>query len=570
MMKRWLALAMACVITLCGCAGEPSASPTPAPEAPTVVPTESAELAQLRADIDDSGAILGVAYLGSAELPYFEDLSVYLEANGFGEKYPFLYEVPEERLVRQDGCDIIAVVPASSDVTLSVYEYVMDEDLMDGKPGKELLTVTDGQPAIVIGTVTENLSNLFIQAKSSSGLCCDYMPYMNPSFGFLPPAEGAYDFTATELLGQFGPGNGHEWWLALCDTWYARHYNGDDELMAMALTLEADGRAEYAYGYPDGEVLERFEGSWSSPEDQQIVLELYGGPQNSEGSTTSGEAYEMECSLNYTFNGNTLVLDHVEGTPLLHGTDAEQFEFLYFDGFYLMGDWIARSDYWGWEYELRLFDTGECWFDIYDESETLLTMYEGWWSVENDVLNLSMILSYGQHPETPELDYIGGSYLVSLSGTDVLTLEYESGHILTVNMEGEGNEIFKLASGSSAVSVHYAQDVNADWENCDWVIIDDTDPVEAAFCTTVPVEDFELVSLLLEDISQDGTEMNWEVTPLFEYGTLEPERPLRVVLTIYGTIPSYGISFTDPGGTSRLFAVTMSGLDGSLELMEIR
>ena len=74
----------------------------------------------------------------------------------------------------------------------------------------------------------------------------------------------------------------------------------------------------------------------------------------------------------------------------------------------------------------------------------------------------------------------------------------------------------------------------------------------------------------LEDISEDGTEMNWEVTQLFDYGTLEPERPLRVVLTIYGTIPSYGISFTDPGGTSRLFAVTMSGLDGSLELMEIR
>ena len=71
------------------------------------------------------------------------------------------------------------------------------------------------------------------------------------------------------------------------------------------------------YGYPDGEVLERFEGSWSSPEGQQLVLELYGGPQNSEGSTASGEAYEMECSLNYNFNENALVLNH-------HPSDLER------------------------------------------------------------------------------------------------------------------------------------------------------------------------------------------------------------------------------------------------------
>ena len=39
---------------------------------------------------------------------------------------------------------------------------------------------------------------------------------------------------------------------------------------------------------------------------------------------------------------------------------------------------------------------------------------------------------------------------------------------------------------------------------------------------------------------------------------------------IYGSIPSYGISFTDPNGAARLFGVNVSGMDGSLELVEIR
>ena len=92
--------------------------------------------------------------------------------------------------------------------------------------------------------------------------------------------------------------------------------------------------------------------------------------------------------------------------------------------------------------------------------------------------------------------------------------------------------------------------------------------LEAAFCTMVPVEDFTVVSLFLQESGEDG-ELYFDVTELFDYGTLTPDRPLSVTLTIYGTMPSYGISFTDPSGIHHLYGVTMSGMDGSLELMEI-
>ena len=65
--------------------------------------------------------------------------------------------------------------------------------------------------------------------------------------------------------------------------------------------------------------------------------------------------------------------------------------------------------------------------------------------------------------------------------------------------------------------------------------------------------------------------MDFDVTELFDYGTLTPEMPLCVILTDYGSIPSYGVSFTDPStGTERLFGVSVSGMDGSLELTEIQ
>lgn len=571
MMKRWLALAMACALALTGCGKEEA--PSPAPETPPsvtqpAVPEVSAspELERLRADITQSGALVGVAYLGSVELPGFADVSIYLEANGFGDKHPFLYDIPEEHLVRQEGCEIFAVVPASPDVRLTIREYVMNDELTDGAPGDVLLSIPDGAPVLLIGTATELISNLYIQAEDSTGLRVDYVPCPIAENWYLNPGEGVYDFTSTELLGQFGPGNGHAWWLALCDTWYTRFYNGDGEEMALTLSLMPDGRAEYSYGYPNSEILERFEGSWSVPEDQQLMLELHGGPQSSQGSTTSGESYPLTSFLHYEFYGNTLVLNHESASPLLAGAQSAQFSFLPFDGFDLVGDWNAVSDYWGWIYTLRLFDNGECWFDIYSDSDELLTSYEGWWSVNHGVLDLSMFLSCGQHPENPELDSIWGSYLVSLSGSDELMLEFKSGHILTVNMEGEYCEYFHRqpeAPSTAPISVHYAQDISADLSECDWVIVDDTEPVDAVFCTMVPVEDFKVVSLLMQD------DLSFDVTDLYEYGTLEPERPLCVTLTDYGTIPSYGVSFTDPNGMYRVYGVTISGRDGSLELAQI-
>ena len=451
MMKRWLTIVVACMLALSGCGGSVSEPPAEAPKDPPVIseplPTapdaDSAELAAVRAEITKSGALMAVAYLGYAQLPFFSDISVYLEANGFGDVYPFLMDVPEEGLARQEGGELYAVVPESDDVELTVYEYIMDEtDDYIPDPGAQLLKVSGGEPILLIGNVSEIVPNLFIRAEKKDGSVVEYAPCLSMMDGALNACEGVYDFTPSQLLPQFWPEYDPVPDEIFCGTWYAQEWNNGDELMAMTLTLENDGRAEYFYGYPYGEILEWFEGSWSLNSEDQIELEMFGGPVSWEGSETSGESYEWKTVLSWDFNSSALVLSHESGSPLLYGTDGIEYSFLNFDGFYLVGDWIADTQYRDWVYELRLFDNAECWFNVYETDGDFLAGYEGWWFVENDLINLSLLLCDGEHPENSELDYMWGEYLTVMSDPEHLTMQFSQGSILTLDMEESGEETF--------------------------------------------------------------------------------------------------------------------------------
>ena len=54
----------------------------------------------------------------------------------------------------------------------------------------------------------------------------------------------------------------------------------------------------------------------------------------------------------------------------------------------------------------------------------------------------------------------------------------------------------------------------------------------------------------------------------FKVPELVPGCPIVVIMTLYGTIPNYGISYTDEHGTTRKFTVGLSGKDGRVEIEE--
>ena len=81
------------------------------------------------------------------------------------------------------------------------------------------------------------------------------------------------------------------------------------------------------------------------------------------------------------------------------------------------------------------------------------------------------------------------------------------------------------------------------------------------------VRDFKVLKLFLKDIGSDGKPI-FRVKVLHSQPALAPGRPLEVVLTFFGTIPAYGISYVDSAGRTRWFSLDMSGKDGSVLLTE--
>ena len=469
MRKKWITVLLTLLLMLSGCGGgdaEPSGHETPTPPAAEQreavsqpspskpsdgkIPQkpdgneddpEAPELAALQEEIAGNGALFGVAYLGYAELPGWEDVCVYVEANGYADEFPFLLGVMEDHAVLQEGGEVYAVVPVGKDVSLTVSDFFMDDDAYIPERGEDLLTVTDGKPLLLRGNVSEIVPNLLITAEKGPK-SVEYNPCISGMDGSVVVDEGVYDFTPYDLVMGGYPGyDPVPDPVFTLNTWYAQHYDGDGNLLAMTLVLEPDGTVEYSYGWPYSGVFERFAGTWSEERtgdeigDMRLLLELTGGPVDDLGEPIQGEQYEMSCDFSWDLQGSALVLSHEDGSPLLYGTDGDWYTFMSFDGFHMVNNWTSLSEYRDWYYDLQLFENEECYFSIAEVNGGEMARYEGWWYLDDGTLSLNLSLSTGQHPESPELEYISGEYLVEDWEPTSMTLAYVSGEILTLDME---------------------------------------------------------------------------------------------------------------------------------------
>ncbi len=572
---RWRALLLACLFLLAGCSEKQPPAPTnqsaqtPPTEAPVVPPAvkppaekpetppasvpQSEALEEFRRTVDDADARIAAAHLGYVELAGYADLAVYLEANGFYEKYPFLSELTEERFVKQAGCELYVIVPMSADTALTVRDCSEDEKGYTMVRGDVLLQLEAGEPVILQGNVSDIVSNLWVTVETAGREPLEYTPYLSLMDGRLARVSDVYDFTDYEHLWH---GAGVED-PAFLGSWYTRTVDGEGRPLALKLSLRGGGGAEYSYGIPDIKILESFSGRWSES-GGVLKLTLTGGP--------AGYTYDLSCTMEWEIRDFGLYLRQTDGGVLLSGTEGVEFEFLPFDPYRLAGTWSAAAQPRDWRYDLDLKENGVCRFTV-SPNGAEPACYEGWWHLtEDDRVSFGVELISGQHPESPELTYVYGLYRVETVGESML-LRYEAGEILTLNMEEDTYETFTQTRSGSCVVVRDADAMAVDWSSRDSFVADDMPPVvRAAFCAMLPVEDFTVVALSL----QDGPEIKFDAAELYEYGALTPGLPLKVTLTIPGTIPAYGVSFTDPSGAERLFGVTVSGLDGSLELTEIR
>ena len=118
------------------------------------------------------------------------------------------------------------------------------------------------------------------------------------------------------------------------------------------------------------------------------------------------------------------------------------------------------------------------------------------------------------------------------------------------------------------VSVQWAEDALDEYNSYDEFCADTTESqVKVMFIADRLAKDFKVLALTLENVDENG-KVTFSTQELYSLDALTPERPLVVGMTFYGDIPSYGISYVDESGTTRKYAVEISGDSGSLLISE--
>lgn len=91
----------------------------------------------------------------------------------------------------------------------------------------------------------------------------------------------------------------------------------------------------------------------------------------------------------------------------------------------------------------------------------------------------------------------------------------------------------------------------------------------AVFKSDIEISDIKVLGLTFLDADENGN-ITFEKEVLHTVEEIGPDFNLSVHLTADGSIPAYGIAYTDTDGTEKAFSVNMSGEDGSLYLSEIK
>lgn len=130
------------------------------------------------------------------------------------------------------------------------------------------------------------------------------------------------------------------------------------------------------------------------------------------------------------------------------------------------------------------------------------------------------------------------------------------------------SESTEVTTQGLPVKVQFVEDYGAIGGHDEFNLNDDEMTVKVVFSTESTVTDFRVLSISMQDYDDSGN-FTFASEELFTLAELTPERPLEAGLQFIGTIPNNGISFVDPDGNTKYYAVDMSGRDGSLFLWEI-
>ncbi len=140
---------------------------------------------------------------------------------------------------------------------------------------------------------------------------------------------------------------------------------------------------------------------------------------------------------------------------------------------------------------------------------------------------------------------------------------------------GEGEDVntgepVDLTNGSPDVDIKYLNteysEAQTEYHEC--IVTDSKTSLDLLLIPEVPVTDFKVVSLAYKETGDNEISFSAEKEH-FSAKTLTPEKPLIVRAEPSETIPSIGITYVDRNGETKLYAISISGLDGLPLLVDV-
>ncbi|MBE7018901.1 MAG: hypothetical protein E7413_03365 [Ruminococcaceae bacterium] len=284
---------------------------------------EDPSLDNIKEQVQATDKLFGVAYLGAVDGD-FKAVKAYVESQEFIKVYSFIKEIKKSHFVENEGSELYCVVPANSDVSISVYQAEMNEKATQLKKTEELLSKDDGKPILIRGNISDIMSNLMVVAKKGD-VSVEYSPSLSLENGILDNSEQLiFEFTPYELMPQFNGLDSSVQW-DFCGNWTATVAEANGETYQLNLSVSSDSCVELSFASET--VSGAYTGNWLILSDQRLRLELGGETVDSKMPEVTGLHTDVDGIYYWDVVDGNLVLTYINGTMFYPAASVTEFLF---------------------------------------------------------------------------------------------------------------------------------------------------------------------------------------------------------------------------------------------------
>lgn len=297
--------------------------------------TAEESLAELRMLMQGSDYVAAIAFIGYVEGPMGDGYGEFFYQQGYTYWYPFINEIPYDRLVETDGYEMYCLVPRDEDASVAVNQWLMREygGQVGGSTGDVLYRSESGEPILLLCNLNANVPNMDVTVVGADGEEVNFNPsitmYSDGWVGVNTP-DNVLDFTIPMVWdtgAELSPDELQGSWTC----WDALTPAGDPLVCSLTFYENEYGgdAVTYSYGLPESEIFEQFTGMWyPSDQDPSVTMfemELTGGTalEETEPYWFRG-AYRITASQD---SADAIIVTHLEGTPLVYGCEGGSFTF---------------------------------------------------------------------------------------------------------------------------------------------------------------------------------------------------------------------------------------------------